>query len=58
MLYIPVQLCLTHHDISVHAKLIDAGYSAVDFPLCNSEWEKTVTKHVKLTDKCTFTLPC
>ncbi|KAF9781569.1 hypothetical protein BJ322DRAFT_1076985 [Thelephora terrestris] len=35
----------------VHAKLIEAGYAAEDFPVSNSEWEKTVTKRVKLTDK-------
>ena len=57
MSYIPVQSCLTHHDISVHTKLFDAGYSPADFPLRNSEWDKIVTKRVKLTDKCTFTPP-
>ena len=43
----------THGRVSVHAKLIRAGYSAIDFPFWNPEWDKTVTKHVNLTDKCT-----
>lgn len=45
----------THGHVSVHAKLIEAGYSGADFPVSNSEWEKTVTKRAQLTDKCNFT---
>lgn len=41
--------------ISVHAKLIEAGYLVYDFPVWDPEWDRTVTKRVKLTDKCTVT---
>ena len=53
MLYMPVRSFTTHGHVSVHAKLARAGYSAIDFPFWVPEWEKTVTKHVNLTDKYT-----
>lgn len=55
LLRIPVQSITTHGRFSVHAKLARAGYSAIDFPRWIPEWEKTVTKRVNLTDKCTVT---
>jgi hypothetical protein len=56
----PIEFFPAHDHISVHAKLIQAGYSAADFPVWNPEWDKAVTKRAKLTDKCTFTrsFPC
>ena len=50
----PVLSFPTHGRVSVHAKLARAGYSAIDFPFWLPEWEKTATKHVNLTDKCTI----
>jgi len=51
----PVRLFPTHGRVSVHAKLARAGYSPIDYPRWIPEWEKTVTKRVNLTDKCTVT---
>lgn len=45
----------THDHISVHTKLIEAGYYAYDFPVWNPEWDSMVTKRAKLTDKCDIT---
>lgn len=50
----PVQPYLAHHRTSVYAKLVESGYSAADFPADNPEWGRTVTKRVKLTEKCMF----
>ena len=50
---VPIHVFHTHGCISVHTKLTEAGYSSFDFPIWDPEWDKAVTKQVKLTDRCT-----
>ena len=53
----PLHFFPTYDHISIHTKLIEAGYSFFDFPIWDPEWNKTVMKRAKLTDKRSITAP-